>query len=224
MKLTIEQITVIEDTLILNGLKFEDLKLEITDHIASEIEVLMKENALSFEENLKFVFKNWKIQLRPTYSFWFRYSKSTPYIVTNKCTKIVNRILLLSLITGTLTSFVFSLFMRYLQNEEVVFGLNNLLKFLSITGVILFIYAKYKIWKSIHLSTFGYLFDKSGFWQIFNLILIATGVFKFKVNTSIFDFHFIQTIFPITILCLSIFYLNLAYNHLQFNKKRTAFQ
>ncbi len=39
MKLTTEQITQIEETLVLNGLIYDDIKLEITDHIASEIEV-----------------------------------------------------------------------------------------------------------------------------------------------------------------------------------------
>lgn len=57
MNLSTEQISIIEDTLVFNGLKFEDLKLEITDHISSEIEVLIEKNTLSFEENLKSVFE-----------------------------------------------------------------------------------------------------------------------------------------------------------------------
>ena len=49
MKLTAEQITEIEETLVLKGLKYDDLKLEVTDHIASEIEVLMQEENISFK-------------------------------------------------------------------------------------------------------------------------------------------------------------------------------
>ena len=40
MKLTNQQIALIDETLVLNGLIYDDIKLEIMDHIASEIEVL----------------------------------------------------------------------------------------------------------------------------------------------------------------------------------------
>ena len=59
MKLTNQQITQIDEILVLNGLNYEDLKLEVTDHIASEIEVLMEDNSFSFDENLKAVFEKW---------------------------------------------------------------------------------------------------------------------------------------------------------------------
>ncbi len=38
MKLTTEQIAKIEETLVLNGVVYEDIKIELTDQIASEIE------------------------------------------------------------------------------------------------------------------------------------------------------------------------------------------
>ncbi|WP_016988952.1 hypothetical protein [Flavobacterium sp. ACAM 123] len=40
MKLTAPQIAFINETLVLNGLIYDDIKLEVMDHIASEIEVL----------------------------------------------------------------------------------------------------------------------------------------------------------------------------------------
>ena len=48
MKLTTEQIDHIEQTLVKNGLDFEDLKLELIDHIASEIEMTMTSDEMSF--------------------------------------------------------------------------------------------------------------------------------------------------------------------------------
>jgi hypothetical protein len=40
MKLTNQQIAFIDETLVLNSLTYDDIKLEVMDHIASEIEVL----------------------------------------------------------------------------------------------------------------------------------------------------------------------------------------
>jgi hypothetical protein len=38
MKLTNQQIETIEETLVLNGVVYDDIKLELVDHIATEIE------------------------------------------------------------------------------------------------------------------------------------------------------------------------------------------
>lgn len=224
MKLSIEQIRIIEDTLILNGLKFEDLKLEITDHIASEIEVLMEENVLSFEENLKLVFKKWRTQLQPSSSFWIRNNyKSIPKIVLYKCNKIIKRIVFLSFTIGFFASTLIVSIISKSENEELISVFNFSLKVLSITIIILLIFARYKVWKSRYESTFGYLFNKNGFLQIINLAFIAIGVFRFRNVTSFFDSHFLTIVFPLTIFCISVFYLNLAYNHLKFNRKMAVY-
>lgn len=49
MKLTNEHITQIDETLILNGLKYDNIKLEVTDHIASEIEFLKTQRSSSIK-------------------------------------------------------------------------------------------------------------------------------------------------------------------------------
>lgn len=71
MKLTLEQIAKIDEALVLNGIIYEDIKLEMTDHIASEIEYEMTKNATDFEIAFKEVFKNWKEQFKlKTYGVW----------------------------------------------------------------------------------------------------------------------------------------------------------
>jgi hypothetical protein len=60
MRLTNQQITTIEQTLVLNGVVYDDIKLELLDHIATEIESIIDESQFSFEENLKKVFAKWK--------------------------------------------------------------------------------------------------------------------------------------------------------------------
>ncbi|CAM2855380.1 hypothetical protein [Flavobacterium frigoris] len=39
-KLSAEQIALIDETLVLNGLTYDDIKLEVTYHLVTEIEVL----------------------------------------------------------------------------------------------------------------------------------------------------------------------------------------
>jgi hypothetical protein len=51
-------------------------------------------------------------------------------------------------------------------------------------------------------STYSYLFNQNGFLQVINLVLIATGLFRFKGNTAFFDFHFMSTFFQ------SLYYLS----------------
>jgi hypothetical protein len=58
MRLTNQQ-TTIEQTLVLNGVVYDDIKLELLDHIATEIESII-DSQFSFEENLKKVFANGK--------------------------------------------------------------------------------------------------------------------------------------------------------------------
>lgn len=71
MKLSTDQIAKIDETLVLNRIIYEDIKLELTDHIASEIEFQMTENAIDFEIAFNEVFENWKEQLKPkTYGVW----------------------------------------------------------------------------------------------------------------------------------------------------------
>jgi hypothetical protein len=44
MRLTNQQITTIEQTLVLNGVVYDDIKLELLDHIATEIESIKDES------------------------------------------------------------------------------------------------------------------------------------------------------------------------------------
>ena len=57
MKLTAEQIECINQTLIKKGIKFDDLKIEVLDHIASQIESEMKTTQTTFPEAFSKVFE-----------------------------------------------------------------------------------------------------------------------------------------------------------------------
>lgn len=88
MKITTSQIAKIEETLIINGIIYEDIKLELTDHIASEIEFKMTENLIDFEMAMKEVFEGWKEQLKPkTYGFFLGVNYTGAKIYMDKALK-----------------------------------------------------------------------------------------------------------------------------------------
>jgi hypothetical protein len=219
MKLTNQQIATIEETLVLNGVVYDDIKLELLDHIATEIEVAMDDKSVQFKDALKTAFANWKEQLRPCTSYWLRGNKAIPKIIILRCVKMIKHVFLLSTIMGLLISILVTLLIQSTNNEEILFTLNTVIKVVSLSGIILFLFVKYKFWKSKNRTTYSYLFNQNGFIQIINLIFITIGVFQFKSNASLVDFHFISVFFPITMLFISGFYLTTVMSHFQFEKK-----
>jgi hypothetical protein len=220
MKLTTEQIEYIESTLVLKGLEFEDIKLEVTDHIASEIEDLMEQNTLSFEDNLNIVIDKWMPQLQSSFSFWINYRNSAPYIVTNKCNRMLKSVLMFTIIWGFLTSIVVTIIIKLWQNEEVIYFLNSTLKTLSVVVFIILIYTKYKVNKSGYSSTYRYLFNRYVGALLMTCFNIVFGIFSFNVRRDPIDFHFfLVPFFPIAILFMSGYYIQLLNKHFQFEKK-----
>jgi uncharacterized protein YjaZ len=96
MRLTNQQITTIEQTLVLNGVVYDDIKLELLDHIATEIESIIDESQFSFEENLKKVFAKWKNELTPSSSFGLEITN--PKIVIQKSIKMIQHVFLMSFV------------------------------------------------------------------------------------------------------------------------------
>ena len=68
MKLTTEQVEDIENILNQKGIKYDDLKFEIVDHIASEIENEMEKSDTNFVETTAFVFTRWEPEFKPIMS------------------------------------------------------------------------------------------------------------------------------------------------------------
>lgn len=70
MKLTTEQIECINQTLVKKGVKFDDLKMEVLDHIASQIEYEMATTQKTFPETYNQVFERWNTEFEPTRAFF----------------------------------------------------------------------------------------------------------------------------------------------------------
>jgi hypothetical protein len=219
MQLTVEQISTINETLVLNGLVYDDVKMELLDHIASEIEQAMDDKKLQFEDALQTAFSNWEGQLHTSTSFWISGGKSVPKIIIQKSLQMIKRIFLMTFGCGIVIAALVTLLFKSNPQQEVVLILNIILQAAGVLGILIVIYFKYRLWQSKQKSTYSFLFNRNGIIQIINLIAIASGLFQFKGYTTFTDYHFMSTLFPIIFLLVPFFYLNVAFQHLRFENK-----
>ncbi|MBX9808708.1 MAG: hypothetical protein K2X95_13055 [Flavobacteriaceae bacterium] len=219
MKLTTEQITTIDETLVLNGLIYDDIKLEVTDHIASEIEVTMQENKLSFDDALNQAFENWKEQLRPCSSFWVGSKNVVPRIVMDKWLLNTKKQQLKGILIAFVFAFLLTFFSRNINNEIVFANMRMVLKIIFILELILLIVGKYLIWKSKLTTSYGLFYKKLGFPILFFLFYLAIGLMPMRFVNADLTLNLVFNFFPSLYIVWPIYYLQLAYKHFQFEIK-----
>ena len=219
MKLTNQQITQINEILVLNGLDYEDLNLEVTDHIASEIEVLMDENTLSFEDNLETIFEEWKPELQPSFSGLIGFTN--PRIMTIKCNKMIKKQFFSVISISLLVAIVSVLFFRNSNNASLLINIQAVLKPFILLELCLVLTALGFVWKSKHQTTYSYLIKKKSSGLIIFLFVLGIGGFPLLLNHPDIKIAFVSFFFPIIYILLAGFYLKLAFKHFQFEKKLT---
>jgi hypothetical protein len=217
MKLTAPQIALIDETLVLNGLTYYDIKLEVMDHIASEIEVLMEENMLTFEENLRLVLKKWEQQLTPSFSGFIGFTN--PKIMTVKCHKIVKRLFMTVIPISLFTTLLLILFVRHSSYEAILINSQTILKSFILFEFCLVILAWGSVFKSKHQTTYSYLIKKKSFGLMVFLLLLGIGAFPVRLNHSDAKIAFVSVFFGIFYVLITGLYLQLVYKHFQFEKK-----
>jgi hypothetical protein len=211
MKLTVEQIDKIDVILDDLGLDFLDIKLEVKDHIACQVEENMSSGEISFDASLIDVLKCWESKLILRESWLISNKKSFPKIVIQKLFK---RFLIYN---ATLLFFSILSFYFFFSNKE------------SIDDSIFF--SKYST-STIIYSCFLAVY--SIFWVKMYFQKIKTSYFyQFKQNfylLLLFQFYIVFSFSPCTnYLCLSMllvlspFQLHTFYKHQQFiNKYKLA--
>lgn len=213
MKLTAEQIEFINQTLIKKGIKYDDIKIEVTDHIASEIEGEIKTNQKTFREAYDQVFERWKPDFELTKAF-FSFATYYPRLARNKfeyqikveliATTAVVSLLLISfqLISDSVAKVTFILWIKkvFVYLYFVTIGLMTFLKFLN---------SKSKI-----SSTYKYKFDERCPMIISCLIIVFNDKFPESIRGQNLFVLLIGTYF---VFIFSTIYLGL--KHYQFQRK-----
>jgi hypothetical protein len=217
MKLTDQQIAQIEETLILNGLIYEDIKLEITDHIASELEEKISNEKSSFEIVFKEVLEKWKPELKPSFSGLIGFTN--PRIMTVKCHKIVKRQLFTAITISSLITLSLIVFVRNSNYGLVLTNFQGALRSFVLVEFCLVILSWCLMWKSKHQTTYSYLMKKKSFGLILFLFMLGIGVFPVMLNHADAKIAFLSVFCAITYVLITGIYLQLAYKHFQFEKK-----
>lgn len=217
MKLTTQQIAQIEETLVLNGLKYYDIKLEVTDHIASEIEEKLCDEKSSFEVVFDEVLEKWKPELQPSFSGLIGFTN--PKIMTVKCHKIVKRQLFTVITISSLITLSLMVFVRNSSSGLVITNSQGVLRSFVLIEFCLVILAWFLIWKSKLQTTYSYLMKKKSFGLILFLFMIGIGGFPVRLNHPDAKIAFVSVFFALTYVLITGIYLQLAYKHLQFKKK-----
>ena len=214
MKLSTQQITQIEETLVLNGIQYEDIKLELTDHIASEIEEKTSIEGISFEIAFHETFENWQNQMKPSSSFWVGLIYTSPRVVMDRwksTTKLQQFKSLFIAIIPTLG--LISIFKIY-NNSAVI---DNVIKGFSLIFFLLIIYYRVIIWESKRKTTFSLMFGRNSNLILFYMMLFIIAPLRMsEINIwrNIFG-AFLVSWFMVYLF----FNLQLAYKHFQFIKK-----
>lgn len=220
MKLTTQQIAQIEETLVLNGLEYDDIKLEVTDHIASEIEVLMEENAVSFEETLKLVLEKWAVQLRPTtYGLWLGYAYSGPKIVMDKMANFSKSELKWGIVFGFFSASIIMLIYKINNNINFLLMLGTILKTVLFASALLTIYYRAILLKSKWRTTYSVMFKRRIYLSLLYSISIAFDFFSIVPLNKNLEVKVLSLIFPLMLILYSINSLRFLQRHFQIEKK-----
>lgn len=213
MKLTTEQIECIDQTLIKKGIKYDDLKIEVLDHIASEIEYEMTTSQKTFSEAYNQVFEQWEREFKPTRAF-FSLNTYYPKLAKSKFGNQFKKELITALVSSILlfTSF------QFIENTQ------GKLQFLHVVKEVLFytycttaaaaLLIKYFILKSKVTSTHKHVFDsRFAVMIVFLSVIFNSNIPQDKTN---------QNLFIASIGCLFVYLLStiyLGFKHYQFQKK-----
>ncbi len=220
MKLTNQQITQIEEALVLNGINFDDIKLEVTDHIASEIEEKISNEGISFEVAFKEIFEKWKPELRPCTSVWVGTNNAFPRIIMDKWILESKKQLLKGSLTGAILAVLFSILARIINNETIFETLRVVLKAIFIVEFIFILVSKVLIWKSTQPTSSGFIFQKqTHIAALIWLFMLGIGLFPLRFVLTDFKVGISQNFLFIVYLIWPIRHIQLAYKHFQFNRK-----
>jgi hypothetical protein len=223
MILTPSQIATIEKTLVLNEVIYEDIKLELTDHIATEIEVVLVEKECSFEEALKIVFEKWSPELIPSTSFWTPNNMKLPRIVLNKYVAESKRQFLVLSIGACLGSFILVFFANKINNQNGIEYIKYTFQFFFGIELLLTLYCKLKIKKFKKVTFYSMVYQKQTSFVVVFIFLLTIGFWSVRLGNENIYRQLISNFFVITYFILPLWNFQLALRHFKFIHKLKNF-
>ena len=213
MQLTTEQIECINQTLIGKGIKFDDIKLEVLDHIATEIENEMEVSNNDFPIVYNQVFENWSEEFKLTRNF-FSIQSPYPKLVHSKLTNQFKKEVIIALVSSIVLIISFQFVAAAQGKLQFLRIINDVLFYTYFTTAAAALLIKLWNFKSKATSTYKHLFDS----RFTVLIVFLSVVIRSSIPHDLTD----QNLYVATISCLFVFFLSIIYvgmKHIQFNRK-----
>ncbi|WP_237274322.1 hypothetical protein [Tenacibaculum ovolyticum] len=207
MELTKEQIQRVEKYLDKKGVKFIDFRIEIFDHIISQIEQKLAIDNADFKTVFYQVTNEWNKQLDETSSWFFGFIYPAPKVVINRAKKIFKKYLFLAYLQMIVTYLV--VFNSKLELNKTF---SYLIFFVLIIFLLISIFYTFKIWKSKQKTVYSFIIKT----QSLNFLFFPFMI----INTSFEDF---MNIGYLGYLIIVTYYSRLFYRKHQQEKERYSF-
>jgi hypothetical protein len=187
MKLTKEQITIISDYIDYCGIKEIDIKLELVDHIATQIEEVIVMDDVSFEQALRNVMGNWYPLFTKEKSFHIGLFYTFPKIVMKKIEARVKKTyiyLAISFILWTLLTFVLKLEFSINEITSSVVNFVSIAIGIAIVSILIGINFKTKP------TTYRFLVNQSS-----PVLLFLLFIYAFDAEMNSLKIYFLAMVF-----------------------------
>ena len=208
MELTKEQIQRVEKYLDKKGVKFIDFRIEIFDHIISQIEQQLAIDNADFKTVFYQVTNQWNKQLDETSSWLLGLTYTAPKIVIKKAKKVFTPYFIISFLPFLIT------FIPVLLKKKII--INETIGYLTFSFIITFLlislFYTFKIWKSKEKTVYSFIIKT----QTLNFTLIPIVI----IDSSISDFFNISILLYIIV---SAYYSRRFYKKHQQEKERYSF-
>ena len=182
MKLDREQLELINSFLVKNEVVFDDIRYEIIDHIACDVEENYAE--IPFPDAIKLVLKKWERQVQMSNSFWVSSWSNFPRVITNKLKQLslpqVN-VFSLIIVASLLINLYFPTIIDNFKVYENVFKIVYVLWFIfmSMFGI--------KIFLTKAHTTYKYMFKRNFFMiYLFTIMLFISHLYGVTMLTYFF--------------------------------------
>lgn len=220
MKLTNQQIAIIDKTLVLNGMIYDDVKLELIDHIATDIENQLENQESDFEVALKKSFENWSEQLQLANSFWVNTKKAVPRMLLDKWILEAKKKLIKGSIIAIVLAVLITIIEKKLDNETLITNVRTILQVIFSIELVAILVFKFFIWKSDRKSFSGFLFQtQTRFAVLFIFFMFCFNGMPLLSLSPDLKINVASNFMAMFYMVLPLFFLQLAFKHFQFIQK-----
>ncbi|MCF8713657.1 hypothetical protein JM658_02365 [Joostella atrarenae] len=188
MTLNQEQLNTIKYALEKRDLDYVDLKYELLDHIATEIEQIMsKDESVSFKDASDIAFDKWRIALNDYSSFWLGIGYSKPKILIDSCVSIVKDLTFKLVGFGVLISLLLFLILK-VYPLEVSDGFASVVGIFQYAIVAILLVLFLIIKRSGFKTSYSFVYNINVVSLVLYYVLFNVGFGIYAIKSQDFDF------------------------------------